>query len=45
MIVFTGLGDETPAVALLKAGVDDYGVKHGPRDLGKAALAAIEHTA
>jgi DNA-binding response OmpR family regulator len=42
VIVFTGVGDETLAVQLLKAGVDDYLVKHGPRDLGEAALAAIK---
>ena len=37
VIVFTGVGDETLAVALLKVGVDDYVVKHGPRRLSEAA--------
>ena len=36
VIVFTGVGDETLAVELLKAGVDDYVVKHGRRRLGEA---------
>ena len=41
VIVFTGVGDETLAVQLLKAGVDDYVVKHGPRRLGEAAREAL----
>ena len=41
VIVFTGVGDETLAVQLLKAGVADYVVKHGPRSLGEAALTTI----
>src|SRR3712207_2403528 len=41
VIVFTGVGDETLAVQLLKAGVDDYVVKHGPRDVGEAAKEAL----
>jgi DNA-binding response OmpR family regulator len=36
VIVFTGVGDESLAVELLKAGVDDYVVKHGRRRLGEA---------
>ena len=36
-----GVGDETLAVQLLKAGVADYVVKHGPRSLGEAALTTI----
>ena len=42
VIVFTGVGDETLAVELLKAGVDDYVVKHGRRPLGQAALEVLE---
>ena len=45
VIVFTGVGDETLAVELLKAGVDDYVVKHGPRPLGEAAREALDATA
>ena len=41
VIVFTGVGDETLAVELLKAGIDDYVVKHGPRLLGEAAQEAL----
>ena len=45
VIVFTGVGDETLAVELLKAGVDDYVVKHGRRRLGEAAQEAIGRAA
>jgi two-component system, cell cycle sensor histidine kinase and response regulator CckA len=45
VIVFTGVGDETLAVQLLKAGVDDYVVKHGPRPLAEAVRKAIKHAA
>jgi DNA-binding response OmpR family regulator len=45
VIVFTGVGDETLAVQLLKAGVDDYVVKHGPRPLGEAAREVVENAA
>jgi DNA-binding NtrC family response regulator len=45
VIVFTGVGDETLAVELLKAGVDDYVVKHGRRRLGEAARETIDSAA
>ena len=45
VIVFTGVGDETLAVELLKAGVDDYVVKNGRRPLGEAALEALDAAA
>jgi len=45
VIVFTGVGDETLAVKLLKAGVDDYVVKHGRRRLGEAARETIDSAA
>ena len=45
VIVFTAVGDETLAVELLKAGIDDYVVKHGRRRLGEAAQEVMKNAA